>query len=154
MIIIRWICSKPYLRIMYSIVLDLVSTNIKCIMLIFQLWYLRLYDFQKVLSMPIFQFVQLIFSNLTKKILFTFLKIDWFTGNATLIPRFTMKMNKVDITWSFWIYGQFYRKQLHQWIQNIRGYYDRGKKCRQFKLLIWTSLNGQFVHKVGGKGKG
>ena len=30
---------------------------------------------------------------------------------------------------------------------------DRGKKCRQFKLLTWTSFVGQFVHPVGGWGK-
>ena len=37
-------------------------------------------------------------------------------------------------------------------INRIRGYIDRGKIFRQFRLLIWTSFNGQFVHKVGGKG--
>ena len=31
-----------------------------------------------------------------------------------------------------------------------------GENCRQFRLLTWTSLNGQFIHPVGGKewGKG
>ena len=26
--------------------------------------------------------------------------------------------------------------------------------CRQFKLLIWTSFIGQFIHPVGGEGWG
>ena len=26
--------------------------------------------------------------------------------------------------------------------------------CRQFRLLIWTSFNGQFVHPVGWEGMG
>ena len=28
------------------------------------------------------------------------------------------------------------------------------KNCRQFRLLTWTSLIGQFVHPVGGEGMG
>ena len=34
--------------------------------------------------------------------------------------------------------------------------YDRGKNCRKFRLLTWTSIIGQFVHPVGGEnwGKG
>ena len=33
-----------------------------------------------------------------------------------------------------------------KWIGNIRGYYDRGRNCRQFSLLTWTSYIGQFIH--------
>ena len=28
----------------------------------------------------------------------------------------------------------------------------KGKICRQFRLLIWNSIIGQFVHPVGGGG--
>ena len=38
---------------------------------------------------------------------------------------------------------------LHKWIHNIREYLT-GEKCRQFRLLTWTSHIGQFVHPVGG----
>ena len=33
---------------------------------------------------------------------------------------------------------------------------DSGKFeiCREFRLLIWTSFNGQFVHPVVGEGNG
>ena len=30
----------------------------------------------------------------------------------------------------------------------------QGKNCRQFGLLTWISLIGQFVHPVGGEGMG
>ena len=35
---------------------------------------------------------------------------------------------------------------------NIRGYYERGKNCRQFRLITWTSLIGKFDHPVEGEG--
>ena len=33
---------------------------------------------------------------------------------------------------------------MEQWMQNIRGYYDRGK----FRLLTWNSAIGQFIRLV------
>ena len=34
---------------------------------------------------------------------------------------------------------------------SIRGYID-SENCRQFRLLIWTSFIGKFIHPVEGKG--
>ena len=43
---------------------------------------------------------------------------------------------------------------MQKWIQKVRGYYDRGKNCRQFILLFLLSFIGQFVYPLRGEGMG
>ena len=43
---------------------------------------------------------------------------------------------------------------VQKWMKNIRGYYDKGENCREFRLLTWTTFIGQFIQPVGWEGKG